>query len=88
MAKDNVDWDEEEQEGLIEQYVKLMPYILRDFIHKDDVKNMIIEILANPASLVGDILSDSEGIRAAREYKVILDSGEELLPQIKPVIKL
>jgi hypothetical protein len=87
MAKDT-DWDAEEAEGLVEQYIKLMPYILRDFVHKDDVKNMILALMVAPPGLAQEAFSDSEGIKAVLEYKVILDSGDELAEKVKPVIKL
>jgi hypothetical protein len=88
MANKDVDWASEEEEGLAEQYAKLVPYILRDFAHRDDIKNMILALQADPTGLVSQILSDSEGIRAAQGYKSILDSGESLTDRIKPVIKL
>ena len=87
MAND-VDWSSEEEEGLAEQYIKLMPYILRDFVHKNDIKNMILLLQADPTGLLLEVLSESEGIRAAQEYKVLLDSGKDLIDHVKPVIKL
>jgi hypothetical protein len=87
MAKDETDWAQEEEDGNAELYVKLMPYILRDFMHKDDVKNTILAMQADPSGLISLLISDSEGLRAAQDYKAILDSGEELTERVKPVIK-
>jgi hypothetical protein len=43
--KDNEDTDFNEENNLEEQYQKMFKKIARDFVHKDDLKEILIDIL-------------------------------------------
>lgn len=72
-----------------EMYVRLYPYLLRDFMHRNDMRNLLLANFtqAEIGSFI-DFGSDAEGIRRALEYKNFLDAGEELTEKIKPIIDL
>ena len=73
----------------VEMYVRLYPYILRDFMHRNDMRNLLLANFAQTeASSFIDFGSDVEGIRKALEYKSFLDTGEELAEKIKPILDL
>lgn len=85
----DIDWNDVEKENIIELYIKLLPYILRDFAHKNDIQIF----LQNNFSQRGDILflesiPQSEGIRQSLEYMNFLENGDNIIEKIKPIIEL
>lgn len=87
MAKD-IDWDKEEAEGNAELYLKIYPFLLRDFMHRDDLRNLLLTNFILSGNIFIDFGSNIEGLRQAVEYKSVLDSGEDIGEKIKPVIEL
>lgn len=86
--KNDVDWNKEQDSNNVELYARLVPYILRDFMHKSDLRNLLItNFLANGSPFI-DIDTGAEGIKQALLYKQLLDDGDELDEKVKPVIKL
>lgn len=85
----SVDWSNEEKDGSAELYIKLYPYILRDFIHRADLRNLLLSNFSQ-SSFSGfvDFDSNTEGIRQGLEYKDLYDSGDSLGEKIIPIIEL
>lgn len=83
MSKDSTNSD-------AELYIRLFPFIVRDFICKDDLRNTLLSFMPNGDSF--DLMSidnSSEALRKALLYKSYLDNGEENLSDIvKPIIEL
>lgn len=91
MSKEDPDLSKEQSSGDAELYAKLMPYILRDFIHKNDLNNLIRELMMSLGQFNFFINTDSnsEGIKTALLYKELLDNGtEDINEKIKPVIEI
>lgn len=83
------DLDENQNEDNAELYAKLLPFILRDFTHKFDLKNILFSIVDPERLLFVNLDNNSEGIRVALLYKELLDNGsDELSKKIKPVINI
>jgi len=88
VADKDVDWDAEDKEGNAELYLKIYPFLLRDFMHRDDIRNLLLANFTLNGNPFIDFGSNTEGLRQAIEYKSILDSGDNLGEKIKPVIEL
>jgi len=74
-----------------EQYMRLMPKIGRDFVHKEDLKNIISEILdiVDPTGLRPvDATQDSQARQRAKEYKAFLDDDKNGSSVYKDLIDL
>lgn len=63
-----------------ELYEKLFSKIGRDFVYKEDLQRMLIDLLSllDPTGQLSiDFLSDAAARTKALEYKAILDSGRD-----------
>lgn len=88
MAKEP-DMTMEQREGDAEMYIRLFPYILRDFMHREDLKGVLAASLPPEILLFLDFDVNVEGIKQALIYKNLIDNGEESLSEkVKPVINL
>lgn len=80
-----------ESSALEEQYMKLFPKIGRDFVHREDLEDMLRQIMfiLDPLSLQDINLSDDSEARArAEEYKVFLDQNKKGSDVYKDIINL
>lgn len=88
MAKEQ-DMSAEQNEGDAELYIRLFPYMLRDFMHREDLKGLLLASLSPEILLLLDFDVNVEGTKQALFYKDLLDNGEESLSEkVKPVINL
>jgi hypothetical protein len=73
-----------------EHYLRMFPKIGRDFVYQGDFNNQIqgIMSLLNPAGTSSVAADTSEARKRAREYKAVLDSGEDGTKKYKDLIKL
>lgn len=87
-ARDEDSSDESGQ--LEEQYMKLYPKIGRDFVHQEDLKALVEQImtLLDPLGVSPVILDDSEARERAFEYKALLDSDKKGCDLYKDLINL
>jgi hypothetical protein len=71
------DDDSDPEEGKEEMYMELFPKIGRDFVHREDLKIILIGLLTE-LNLQGiiDIENDSGARERAREYLELLNRGE------------
>lgn len=74
-----------------EQYERLFPKIGRDFVHRQDLENILRQLLQfiDPAGMFPlDIKDDSEARQRAREYKDFLDQSKDGSKIYKDLINL
>lgn len=73
---------EEEGSALEEQYMKMFPKMGRDFVHKDDLKAFVRELLfllvqLNPSVLASGLsVDDYHAIIRAKEYQSLLEQNK------------
>lgn len=87
QKKDKVSQDDD----LEEQYERLFPKMGRDFVHRDDLQNLLQTIMSiiDPLGLVPlDFLDDTEARKRALEYKGFLDDQKNGSEVYKDLIKL
>lgn len=75
-GEDSVD----EGAALEEQYMKLFPKIGRDFVHREDLENILRQVMfiLDPLGLSPiDTSDDSEARGRAQEYQAFLDNDQK-----------
>lgn len=70
-----------------ELYARLFPFILRDFMTKEDVSALLLYNFIQNKMLFFDINTEL-GIDRANYYKSLIENGEDLSEKIKPIIEL
>ena len=81
----------DESGQLEEQYMKMFPKIGRDFVHKDDLENIVRQmmVIIDPLGLNPvDATDDSEARSRAEVYKSFLDDGTKGNEVYKDLIDL
>lgn len=82
MSKENINAD-------AELYIRLFPFIAKDFVCKEDLRNLLMSFGADSQFQVFGVDDNSEALRKALLYKNYLDNGEQNLSEvIKPIIEL
>ncbi len=80
-----------EDDTLEEQYMKMFPKIGRDFVHREDLANIMraVMTLLDPLGLSPiDLLADEEARKRAVEYRAFLDQDKLGSDTYKDLIKL
>ncbi len=77
LKRDLNDEEPDSSDDLEEQYMRLMPKMGRDFIHKDDLLVLLQRILEiiDPTALVNLSIDDSNARNLAQHYKRIVEKG-------------
>ena len=73
---------DEREEAMAEFYLRLLPYILKDFIHKDDLREVL---LYGDVSLLDVQFHATQRLLAMKER---FDNGEPASTIVKPLIEI
>lgn len=68
-------------------YARIFPFILRDFMTKDDISALLLFNFIQNKMIFTDINTEL-GIDTANYYKNLIENGEDLSEKIKPIIEL
>jgi hypothetical protein len=75
---------EERDEAIAEFYLRLLPYMLRDFIHKEDLKIALEEVIDDP-SLIDSIFMATQRLASMRTR---YDNGEPITKIVTPIMEI
>ena len=75
---------DERDEAIAEFYLRLLPYMIRDFIHKDDLK-IALEELVDDQSLIDSVFMATQKLISMRTR---YDNGEAVTSIVKPILEI
>ena len=80
----NKDYESIKKEGIAELYLAIFPYICKDFIYKDDLKNALAEVIEDTSLLENVQNALNRIISNQKKY----DAGDDPSKIVKPLIEL
>ena len=75
---------DERDEAIAEFYLRLLPYMIRDFIHKDDLK-IALEEVVDDQSLIDSVFMATQKLISMRTR---YDNGETVTSIVKPILEI
>lgn len=75
---------EERDEAIAEFYLRLLPYMMRDFIHKDDLKIALEEVIDDKSLIDSVFMATQKLISMRTRY----DNGEAVTSIVKPILEI